>query len=99
MAGSVSGNSRSTTGPTTWTTLPLLIFTTLFPSLMSIVAELTAGDLQKLLGDVVLARPVILERQMLDESRGIICGVRHGHHPRALFTGLGFQQNPVHNNV
>ena len=40
MPGSFSGNSRATTGPTTWTILPLLAFIPDFFFFVSIVVEL-----------------------------------------------------------
>src|SRR5262249_12360819 len=49
-------------------------------------ASLTTGDLQQLLRDGALAQLVIFERQVFDQSVGIIRGVFHRYHASALLT-------------
>ena len=65
----------------------------------AIISKLTAGDFQEFLGDIALTQLVVFERQIMDQRGRIVRGARHGHHPGALFAGLGFQQNPVDKNV
>src|SRR6185369_3660379 len=62
-------------------------------------AGLTAGDFQKFLSDIVLPQLVVLERQVVDQRLGVVRGVLHRYHARALLTGLGIQQNLVNINV
>ena len=52
-----------------------------------------AGDFQKFFGDVGLAQLVVFEREIFDELLGVVGRVFHRHHARAVFAGLGFQQN------
>src|SRR5215475_5633100 len=94
MAGRPAGNSTSTTGPTTWTTLPLFMFTPGFRRADASV-RLAARDLQQLLCDVSLPELVVLERQLLDEVLGAVGRVLHRDHARALLAGLGVQQHLV----
>src|SRR3954453_3660275 len=90
----------STTGPTTWTILPLFIFTPDFvPPSRSIVAGLAASNFEEFLGNIALAQLVVFERQVLDQCSGIVRSVRHCHHPGALLACLSFQQSSENENV
>src|SRR5436305_14743743 len=107
MPGTSPSNSTSTTGPMTWTILPLLtalppgafpvIGSFIFPCLTE--RHLAADDFEQFLGDIALAQLVVFERQVLDEILGVIGGVFHGDHAGALFAGLGIQQHLIEVDV
>src|SRR5579863_9363705 len=93
MPGSFSGNSTSTTGPTTWTILPLFIVKPdFFPFTFS--AELAARNLQEFFRDIALAQFVVFEGQISDQLGSIIRGARHSNHASTLFARFRLQQNP-----
>src|ERR1700752_3501183 len=99
MPGRPSGNSTSTTGPTTWTTLPLFIPAPGFEGTRSPSLGLAAGDVEQLLRDVALAQLVVVERQVLDQAVRGVGRVLHRHHARALLAGLGVEQDLADEDV
>src|SRR6266481_9638692 len=93
IAGNASGNSTSTTGPTTCTIFPVLM---LPPSGSFCLA---AGDLQQLLSDVPLPQLVVLEGKVLDHGLRVVGGVLHRHHACALLARFRVQQHNVDEDV
>src|SRR5580765_2012237 len=89
MAGSLSANSMSRTGPIIWTILPL------FMRLLGGQSHLGGGDFQKFLRNVRLAKHVVFERQVLDELLGVVGRVLHRNHARAVLGGLSFEENLI----
>src|SRR5215471_14207036 len=61
--------------------------------------RLSAGDLQQLFRDVALTQLVVFERQVFDESVGVIRSVLHRYHAGALLTRLGIQQHLMNVDV
>ena len=64
-----------------------------------LITELAARNFEQFLSDIALPQRVVFEGQFVDQAAGIVCGILHGHHAGALFTGFGFQQAPVDENV
>src|SRR6478735_5270180 len=89
MGGSASGNSTSTTAPTTCTTLPIFIGS----------LRLAAGDLEQFPGDVALPQLVVFELQRANEVFGAVGRALHRHHARALLARFGVQQRDVDEDV
>jgi hypothetical protein len=56
-------------------------------------AHLCARDFQQFLGDIGLSELVVFEGQIFDELVGIVGGIFHRHHSRAMLAGFGFQQD------
>src|SRR3954467_7619942 len=100
MLGSFSGKAMGATGPAIGTILPVFIRAPdFFLIAFSVVPQLSAGDFQKLPGDIALPQLVVFESQVPDQSRGIVRSIRHGYQPGALFTCLSFEECPVKKDV
>src|SRR5580698_3829687 len=104
MYGSSPSNCTSTTAPITWVTRPtMLLAMVCIPSRSrgsksrrSSDGFGAGDDLDQFLGDVRLARPVVVQRQALDHVAGVARGTVHRGHPRAVFSGGTFQQRAKH---
>src|SRR6185295_18159370 len=101
MAGSAPGNSTSTTGPTTWTIMPVFIRSAPRADLQVGLSlrRRSAGDLEQLLRDVSLPQLVVFEPQLPDHLGRTVGRPLHRHHPRALFARLRVQQDDVDEHV
>src|SRR3984957_19643769 len=85
-------NCTSTTAPCTWVTRPTML---LAISLLPLSDGFSAGnDFDEFLGDIGLARAVIVQRQAFDHVAGVARRVVHRGHARAVFAGGTFQQRP-----
>src|SRR5688572_24231560 len=93
IAVSASGYATHTNGPSSWTSVPVLI------RLPSSSIRLAAGDLEQLLRDRPLAQLVVVQRQVLDHGVGVVGRALHRPHARALLAGLGVQQHGVEQDV
>src|SRR3954451_21045191 len=88
-----SGNSQSTAGPDTTTTLPV---TTSVVTIMSLLRRRRAAyHFDDFLGDAGLAYTVHIQSELIDHFRRVGGGGIHRCHTRRVFTGGGFQQRPV----
>src|SRR5215467_1091853 len=89
-----SGNSQSTAGPATWTTLPVTT-----PLLVAIISLLRRGraahHFDDLFGDARLAHAVHVQSQPLDHVGRVGSGRVHRGHACRMFGGGGFQHRPV----
>src|SRR5579875_766717 len=106
ISGSLSGNTASMTTPVTSSIRPVL--RSVLVVLASVVADMLCvfslsasdalgarDDFHDLLGDLRLARPVHLERQVVDQGAGVVRGVLHRGHPCTVLGRRGFEQRPV----
>src|SRR5690242_9167730 len=90
MNGRSPSNCTSTTAPITWVTRPTML---LAISLLPLSDGFGAGDdFDEFLGDVRLARTVVVQRQALDHVAGVARRVVHRGHARAVLAGRTFQQ-------
>src|SRR5277367_4481343 len=93
MYGSSPSNCTSITAPITWVTRPTML---LAITVLSLSNGFGAGDdLDEFLGDIGLARTVVVQRQALDHVAGIARRVVHCGHAGAVFAGGTFQQCAV----
>src|SRR5215469_16694578 len=93
MNGRSPSNCTSTTAPITWVTRPTML---LAMTLLPLSDGFGAGDdLDQFLGDVRLARAVVVQRQALDHVARVARRVVHRCHARTMFTGSTFQQRAV----
>src|SRR5689334_5110207 len=93
MNGSSPSNCTSMTAPITWVTRPTML---LAMSLLPLSDGFGAGnDLDQFLGDVRLARAVIVQGQALDHVAGVARGVVHRRHARPVLAGGTFEQRAV----
>src|SRR5579872_1682838 len=90
MNGRSPSNCTSTTAPCTWVTRPTML---LAISLLPLSDGFSAGnDFDEFLGDIGLARAVVVERQALDHVAGVARGAVHGGHARTMLARRTFQQ-------
>src|SRR5690242_8904003 len=90
MNGRSPSNCTSTTAPCTWVTRPtMLLAITLLPLSDGFGA---GNDFDEFLGDIGLARAVVVQRQALDHIAGIACGVVHRGHARPMLARGTFEQ-------
>src|ERR1039458_2030485 len=90
-----SGNSQSTAGPETWTTLPISNALVVAISLISLRGGGAADDFDDLFGDAGLPHAVHVESQPLDHVAGVGGGRIHGGHAGGMLGGGRFQQRAV----
>src|SRR4051812_17880733 len=111
ISGSWSGKAASITTPVTCSTRPTLLpFAPLLSAMASFsrlqiegslhLSSLSerlgaADDLQDLLRDFRLTRPIHLQGQVADHRLRVLGGVAHRGHPRAQLRGRRLQQRPV----
>src|SRR5471030_1439619 len=93
-----SANCTSTTGPMTWTILPVFILKRLKGGGVRKLsgAELGGGDLEDFLRDAGLAGLVVLEREVAEQLRRVVLGRLHGNHARAVLGSLRLQRLVMH---
>src|SRR6516164_5920928 len=81
-----SGNSQSTAGPATWTTLPTT--TPLEVDIISLFGRGCAADhFDNFLGDTALPHAVHVEREAVDHIGGVGTCRIHGGHARRMLAG------------
>src|ERR1700756_4374364 len=96
MNGSSPSNCTSITAPITWVTRPTML---LAIAVLPLSNGFGAGDdLDQFLGDVRLARAVVVQRQALDHVARVAGCVVHGGHTRTMLAGGAFQQRAIHRN-
>src|SRR5262249_56731997 len=97
MAGSPPGsNSMSTTGPMTCTIFPMLMPRLLRSACAACLEGFRAADdVEQLLGDLLLARLVVLDRQDVDHLLGVLGGRLHRRHASAVLAGQRLHQSAV----
>src|SRR3954447_21190011 len=89
MNGSSPSNCTSMTAPITWVTRPTML---LAISLLPLSDGFGAGDdLDEFLGDVRLARPIVVQCQALDHVAGVARRIVHRRHARAVLAGGALQ--------
>src|ERR1700757_3770706 len=90
MNGRSPSNCTSMTAPITWVTRPTML---LAMSILPLSDGFGAGDdLDQFLGDVGLARAVVVQSQALDHVAGVARRIVHRGHARAVLAGGAFQQ-------
>src|SRR5450631_2712383 len=97
MGGMVfSANCTSTTGPMTWTILPVFILGKCGSAgvdwkIKLRGRELRGGDLEDFLRDAGLAGLVVFEREVAEEFRGVVLRGLHRDHARTVLGSLGVE--------
>src|SRR4051812_21664295 len=91
-----SGNSQSTAGPATWTTLPVTTPIVDVAIRFDLLRGGGAADyFDNFLGDARLADAVHKQGQLVDHFTGVRGGCVHGRHARGMLRRGRFQQRTV----
>src|ERR1035438_1416821 len=91
-----SGNSQSTAGPDTWTTLPITTWLVVAISILDLLrGGRAAHHFDDFLGNAGLAHAVHVQGKLLDHVTGVGSSRFHGCHAGGMFGSRRFRQRAV----
>src|SRR6516225_461449 len=93
MNGNSPSNCTSITAPITWVTRPTILLAISRSPLSDSFG--TGDDLNQFLGDVRLARAVVVQRQAVDHVPGVTCRIVHRSHARPVLARRAFQERMI----